>query len=176
MSALREAVRLNPDDLDGRSARRRPRSRPAISTARGRISIARRQATIRRCCSRSLNRAAQSGGSTRRARDPVRGSCGRSRESCARRSSNSPGRWRRLSRGRVRLHRRGGGRGGSSRALRLTRPPSCRSSSPRGPARWARCLKLVEVCVDGGLEATMYERRRSWPTPISSAGKATRRG
>ena len=36
-------------------------------------------------------------------------------------------------------------------------------------------LKLVEICVDGGLEATMYESAGdASPTPISSADRAPR--
>ena len=50
-SALREAVRLNPDDTEGRvELAQRGRRRGDLDGARGRISIARPPATIRRCC------------------------------------------------------------------------------------------------------------------------------
>ena len=50
LAALREAVRLNPDDVEGRAELARAARRgPAISTRPRRISIARPPARIRRC-------------------------------------------------------------------------------------------------------------------------------
>ena len=92
----------------------------------------------------------------RRARDPGAAAAARRRR-CARRSSISPGRWRRR-RPKVR----------SSAST-----PPWTPSSPAGNYMDAAAilqefvtrvsgqidalLKLVEICVDGGLEATMYE-------------------
>ena len=46
----------------------------------------------------------------------------------------------------------------------------------RVPNHIPALMRLVEICVDGGLEATMYRRRRSWPTRTSPRAWGLRRG
>ncbi len=172
MQALREAVRCNPDDREGRAILARAAVAAGdLDGARGYLD----RATAGRG-SGAADGAHGDRAALRRDRTGPRDSAAAARAStgrCATRSSSSPGRSSE-SNPAAAFVCIDTAVDASTSALAIPRTPrrSCRSSSRACPGTSPALLKLVEICVDGGLEATMYEAQAQLADAYLAGGQA----